>query len=298
MKLPISVIVLTYNEEKNIIPCLESVADDFQNLFIVDSFSTDNTLKIVEKFTDKVFEHEFENYGKQRNWALNNLPIKTRWVLNLNADQRITDILKAELIQLFSCGESDKYDGFLISRKTMFMNKWIKHGCHYPVYDAILFKQGCGVCEESRYDQVFVIKGKSKVLKGDVIDIVTDSLSNFVLRHNKWASQEAIDQVLCEDHVSNKKGVKQNYWGNPMERRRYLKASYMKFPLFLRAFIYYLYRYFIRLGFLDGIEGLIFHFLQGFWFRFLVDAKIYEMNEKKKYKSLEVIIEENQSVKL
>ena len=185
MTLPISVIILTYNEEKNIESCLQSVHNLFKDVFIVDSFSEDRTLEICKCYTDKIYKHEFENYGKQRNWALANLPIKTNWVFHLNSDQRITEKLKKELLSIFS-ETRNMSDGFLIPRKTIFMGKWIKHGGHYPVYDAILFKLASGIYEESRYDQLCQIKGKVEILSGEVEDIVTSSLSGFTLRHNKW----------------------------------------------------------------------------------------------------------------
>ncbi len=280
MKFPISAVILTYNEEKNIENCLKSISGFLREIFIVDSFSTDKTLEIARHYTDKIFQHEFENYGKQRNWALNNLPITTEWILNLNSDQRITEDLKKELTGIFSKNEHLDFNGFLIARKTMFMGRWIKHGGHYPVYDVVLFKKGHGICEESRYDQLFTVEGKAKKIKGDIVDIVTASLSDFTLRHNKWSSFEALDQTLGEDQLSRESGVIPNIFGNSMERRRCLKSFYMKLPLFVRPFIYIFYRYFLRLGFLDGIEGLIFHFLQGFWFRLLVDAKIYEIKRQ------------------
>lgn len=286
-KLPISAVILTYNEERKIEDCLKSISDLVEDVFVVDSFSTDKTLEIAKKYTNNIFQHEFENYGKQRNWALKTLPINSKWVLNLNSDQRIEENLKIELIKRFA--SNDLYaDGYLITRKTIFLNKWIKHGGHYPVYDAVLFKSGCGFCEESRYDQVFTINGKVDVMSGDIEDIVTDSLSNFIFRHNKWSTYEAIDQVLENDQISRKLGVKQNLFGNPMERRRYFKAIYMKLPLFVRPIIYFIYRFFLKFGFLDGKEGLIFHFLQGFWFRFLVDAKIYEITSYSAGKKVEI----------
>ena len=300
MKLPISAVILTYNEEKNIENCLKSIGDFIEEIFIVDSFSTDKTLDIVKQYTDKIFQHEFENYGKQRNWALKALPVKTEWVLNLNSDQRLTEDLKEELTRIFCKNQYLDCDGFLFARKTIFMGRWIKYGGHYPVYDAILFRHGLGICEESRYDQVFTVNGKIKKICGDVEDIVTDSLVNFTGRHNRWSSLEAIDQVLGEDQISRKEGVKQNFFGNPMEKRRFLKASYMHLPLFIRSFTYLFYRYFLKLGFLDGVEGLIFHFLQGFWFRFLVDAKIHEIKKQinKKGKDPRTVINEFYSLNL
>ena len=240
----------------------------------MDSFSTDQTISIVKRYTDKTFQHEFENYGKQRNWALDNLPIKTEWVLNLDADHRVSEKLRNELIKLFAGGINNDVNGFLTSRKTIFLGKWIKYGGHYPVYHAVLFKKGNGLCEDTNYDQHFIVKGNLKKIKGEIEDIVTDSLSNFILRHNRWASLEATEDLLSEEKNNQ---INQNYFGNPIEKRRFLKKNiYLKLPIFVRSFMYFFYRYFVRFGFLDGKEGLIFHFLQGLWFRFLVDAKIYE----------------------
>ena len=278
MKLPISAIILTYNEEKNIQACLDSVKDFVQDIFIVDSFSTDRTLEIAKKYTDKIFQHEFENYGEQRNWALNNLPIKTELILNLDADHRISNELKEELFGIFSSGRNNDVNGYLISRKTIFMGRWIKYGGHFPVYHGILFRKNYGICEESLYDQHFVIKGKVKKLKNTVNDVVAESLSAFIERHNQWASFEANSQLMINS--DQKTRLETNIFGNSMERRRFFKNKvYMKLPVLIRPFMYFFYRYFLKLGFLDGKEGLIFHFLQGFWFRFLVDAKICEMKK-------------------
>ena len=280
MKLPISAIVLTYNEEKKIDACLKSLSNFAEDIFVVDSFSSDRTTEIVRQYTDKIFQHEFEDYGKQRNWALKNLPIKTEWILNLDADHRVTYGLTQELEKIFSSNEQIKYNGFLISRKTIFLGKWMKHGGHYPVYHAVLFKKRCGVCEETLYDQHFIVNGELKILKNDIEDIVTDTLSNFIQRHKKWALLEANSQILREKNKNVESRIKGDLFGNELEKRRYYKGLYMKLPLFIRPLLYFMYRYFLKAGFLDGIQGLIFHFLQGFWFRFLVDIKIFEIKGK------------------
>ena len=280
MKLPISAIVLTYNEEKKIDACLKSLSNFAEDIFVVDSFSSDRTTEIVRQYTDKIFQHEFEDYGKQRNWALKNLPIKTEWILNLDADHRITHGLTQELENIFSSNEQIKYNGFLISRKTIFLGKWMKHGGHYPVYHAVLFKKRCGVCEETLYDQHFIVNGELKILKNDIEDIVTESISSFISRHKKWALLEATSQILREKNKNIDGRIKGNLFGNELEKRRYYKNLYMKSPLFIRPLLYFMYRYFLKAGFLDGIQGLIFHFLQGFWFRFLVDIKIFEIKGK------------------
>jgi glycosyltransferase involved in cell wall biosynthesis len=279
----LSIIILTHNEEKNIEACLKSVLDLNCPIFLVDSGSTDNTLKIVEEFPVQLSHHPFQNYGQQRNWALKNLPIATPWVLNMDADHRMTPELASEINQVLTKPIEKNTKGFLISRRTIFLGQWMKHGGHYPVYHAILFKKDFGHCEDKLYDQHFVVNGHCETLKSDMIDTLTDSLQSFTERHNRWSTLEAEDQFY-KYTLKNKTGlVKAKALGNAQQRRRYAKSIYEKFPLFVRPFIYFFVRYFLKLGFLDGKKGLVFHFLQGFWFRFLVDAKIYELKKKKRF---------------
>jgi len=172
------------------------------------------------------------------------------------------------------------------------MGRQISHGGHYPVYHAVLFRHSFGFCEKRLYDQHFCIKGKTLKCNGDIIDVIGESLNKFVERHNKWATLEAVEQMKemrLQDGI-----IRPNALGNPIEKRRFLRNFYNSFPLFVRPFLYFIYRYFFRFGFLDGKEGLIFHFLQGFWFRFLVDAKIYEIirRTKEEGKTTEEVIRE------
>ncbi|WP_426584485.1 glycosyltransferase family 2 protein [Mucilaginibacter sp. R-33] len=281
----LDIIILTFNEEKNIGDCLQSAAALKANVYIVDSGSTDTTLTICQGYTQNIFSHPFENYAAQRNWALDNLPLTSTWVLNLDADHRVTPELAAQLNNIFNNPVDSVTNGFLISRRTLFMGKWIKHGGHYPTYHANLFRRGFGHCEEKLYDQHFKVTGKTQVLKTDIIDVITDSLTSFIARHNHWATLEAqylVKQQNAPVVDDNGKLVHPRLFGNPMERRRYMKKRYEAFPLFVRPVIYFTIRYFIKLGFLDGKTGLVFHFLQGFWFRFLIDAKIYELRKESK----------------
>ncbi len=280
MTAPISAVILTYNEENNIKDCIDSVYGFAEEIFIVDSGSTDRTLTILAQYENiKVINHPFENYSQQRNWAISNLSFSTDWILNMDADHRLTSEFKQDVLQHFQIGISQDTNGFLASRKTMFMGKWIKYGGHYPTYHAVLFRRGFGQCEDKLYDQHFKVDGKTIKLKGDIIDLITESLSTFTLRHDKWSNLEAWEQFSQTNY--NDQVIKGNLSaGNPIAQRRMLKNIYQKFPLFVRPFIYFFIRYFLRLGFLDGTRGLIFHFLQCFWFRFLIDAKIYELKQK------------------
>jgi len=296
-KLPITGIILTLNEENNLTECLESIKALCTEIFIIDSGSTDKTIEIATQYTDKIFSHTFENYSKQRNWALENLPIKNEWILNLDADHRVNSKLKDELIILFHKGIPSDINGILISRKTIFMGKWIKHGGHFPTYHANFFRKGFGKCEEKLYDQHFLVKGNLLKLKGEIVDIITDSLINFTERHNKWSTLEAIYQLTAGE---NDEILASNIFGHAIQRRRALKSLYEKFPMFIRPFLYFIQRYFLRLGFLDGKEGLIFHFLQGFWFRFLIDSKVYDIERRarKENKTIPEVILKHYGIKL
>jgi glycosyltransferase involved in cell wall biosynthesis len=268
----ISVIVLTCNEETNLPACLESLRGLSCRVFVVDSGSSDRTIEIAEQSGAAVRYHPFENYALQRNWALNNLALDTPWVLNLDADERLTPELRQEIAAVLDCPPAG-IDGFLLRRRTMFMGQWIRHGGHYPSYHLRLFRAGRGRCEARRYDQHFLVDGPTQPLRHDYLDIVASSLLTWTVRHARWAAAEA-NEMRRQDAGGDQ--VSPDLTGNPIQRRRWWRNLYGRAPLFGRALAYWFYRYVLRLGFLDGKEGLIFHFLQGFWFRFLVDAMIYE----------------------
>jgi len=272
-RLPISVIILTYNEESLIEDCLKSVHGWAKGIFVVDSFSTDRTLEIARKYTDKIYQHQFLNYSQQRNWSQDNLPISTEWVFHLDAGERATEELYEELKGIFSSGVID-VNGFLVARKTLFMGKWIKHGAHYPVYQLKIFKKDKGFCEDRLYDQHFIVRGKIAKLKGDIIDIAGTDTHSLLEKQKRWAMSEAIEAA----GISKTGQVAPNKNGSPIEHRRWLRRGYYKMPLFIRPFIYFFYRYFLRFGFLDGFKGAVFHLIQGFWYRMLVDINIYKIN--------------------
>lgn len=277
MKLSISAIILTHNEETNLEHCLESIAGWTNEIIVVDSYSSDKTLEISRKYTNKIYQHPFENYSSQRNWALREIPLNSEWILNLDADQRVSPELKNKLSDVFLGSISEDINGFLIRRRTIFMGRWIRHGGHYPVYIAALFRRGRGLYEDRLYDQHAIITGEIELIDCDIIDNVCESLEKFIECHNLWAMLEAKEIFLKKISGSRIEG---KWSGNPLEKRRLWKEYYYRLPLFLRPFLYFVYRYFFRLGFLDGKEGLIFHVLQGFWYRFLVDAKLYGLKKR------------------
>jgi len=273
----VSVIVLAYNEAANLPGCLESLANLDCEVLVVDSGSTDNTREIARQAGAAVFEHPFETYGAQRNWAQGHLPLAADWVLHLDSDERLTPELVGELNGIL-LNPTPYVDGFLFRKRTLFMGRWIRHGGHYPSYHLRLFRKDRGECEERLYDQHYVVRGKVRKLEHDYLDVLTSDLSVWSTRHVRWAELEA--REIAEGFDAEGR-VKASPLGDPIQRRRWLREGlYWKLPLFLRAFLYWFYRYFLRLGFLDGKEGMVFHFLQGFWFRFLIDAKLFEMEKR------------------
>jgi len=243
-------------------------------VFAVDSYSTDRTLGILEAHGVPILQHPFENYAHQRNWAQANIPYDVRWVFHLDAGERMTPELVHWLNASFD--PHSEVDGYMFSRRTMFFGKWIKYGGHYPNYHLRLYRANKGHCENKVYDQHFIVEGNKQVVAAgiDIIDTVTDTIQNFTVSHARWAQLEAAEIMSSK---KAKGEVQVRFFGSPIERRRWLKNNlFQKTPLFLRSFLYFFYRYFIRLGFLDGKLGLTFHLLQGFWFRFLVDAMVLE----------------------
>lgn len=270
MKTPISVLIITRDEEQNIKDCLESVkwADE---IFIIDSGSRDKTLEIASSYTEKIYHHPFENFAQQRNWAQANLPIRNDWVFHLDADERASPELIVELRKIFS--HPVDADGFMMSRKTFFRGRWIRHGGHYPVYHLRTFKKDKGRSEERLYDQNYIVKGKVLRIDADIINIINPDLKEWKQRHRRWSALEAEEVLVNKDRIINI-----GFTGDPIEKRNWFRYKvYYRMPLFIRAFAYFIYRYILRLGFLDGKEGLIFHFWQGLWYRFLVDQKIYRL---------------------
>ncbi len=274
----LSVVILTLNEERNLPACLQSLEGLDAEVFVVDSGSDDDTVRIAKEAGGHVCHHEFENYAAQRNWAFENLPINTPWTLCLDADERLTPELRWEIIERISVPDGGP-DGYMMKRRTYFLGKWIRYGGQYPAYHLRLFKTGKGRCEDRLYDQHFLVEGKVSSLKNDYIDIITADLSSWIDRHNRWATLEA-SEILAQKaggESARSNVVAPKLFGTPIQRKRFLRAIiYQRFPLFLRPFLFWIYGYVLRLGFLDGMPGLIFHTLQRFWFRFLVDAKIYE----------------------
>ncbi|MGB0391849.1 MAG: glycosyltransferase family 2 protein [Salibacteraceae bacterium] len=269
----ISVLILTYNEEKHIARCLISLKSIAAEIFIVDSFSTDNTVSIAQEHGAKVYSNPWINYAKQFQWGLDNCPIKTKWVMRMDSDEYILPELETEIQNKLDKIPSD-ITGIYIKRRMHFKGKWIKHGAKYPEWLLRIWEFKAGVIEERWMDEHVLLRyGNTLKFSNDLVDDNLNGISWWTDKHNSYASREAIDLLITGKSLK----VVPSLFGTQEERKRFLKYKYARLPLFVRPLIYFSWRYFLKLGFLDGKQGLIWHFLQGFWYRFLVDTKIYEV---------------------
>ncbi len=267
----LTVIILTKNEELNIAQCIESVKSIAKRIVVVDSFSTDNTVDIARRMGADVYQHEFINHSKQFKWALENTNIRTKWVLRIDADERLAPETAIEIEEKTKAHENDNVNGFLIKRRNYFLGRFIRHGGMYPLKFLRLFKHGKADVEDRNMDEhIILLEGSYLELENDLLHFDFKDLHSWIAKHNEYARKEVQDYF-------EKREESIGYLDTKTRMKRILKYKlYYKMPLFVRPFLYFCYRYFIRLGFLDGKEGLIFHFLQAFWYRFLVDAMIYE----------------------
>jgi glycosyltransferase involved in cell wall biosynthesis len=299
-KTNISVIILTFNEELHIERCIKSLSSVVSQIFIIDSFSTDNTVSIATKFGAKVYQNKWINYAAQFQWGLDNCPITTEWVMRMDADEYITPELGKEIIE--KLGRIDMSNtGILLKRQVHFMGRWIKHGGYYPIKLLRIWRNGVGSIEKRWMDEhIKLSHGKTIEFQNDLVDNNLNNLSWWTEKHNSYATREAIDLMnkkynLFKEDTINKSGKQQD------EKKRWYKDNlYARSPRFLRVFLYFIFRYILLLGFLDGKPGLIWHVLQGFWYRFLVDAKITQIIylSKQNNKSIQQVLEDDYGVKL
>jgi glycosyltransferase involved in cell wall biosynthesis len=245
-----------------------------ERVVVVDSNSTDTTRDIAAAMGVDVLQNDWVNHGTQFNWALDNANIQTPWVLRLDADEVLTEQL-SEVMSRACRDASDKVSGFTLNRQIHFMGRWIRHGSIYPLRMLRLFRYGKGRCEQRWMDEHIVVDGDVEHIDADIIDENLNSLSWWIDKHNGYATREVLDIVLAGDA---REQVSDLHMSAQAQIKRWMKESvYNRLPLGVRPGLYFLYRYFVRLGFLDGRQGLIFHVLQGFWYRFLVDAKLLEV---------------------
>lgn len=279
----LTIIILTYNEEIHLERCIKSFKSigDY-HLLVVDSFSTDQTLNIAQNHGAQTLQHKWLNYATQFNWALSQLPSGTEWVFRIDADEYLTPELAEQIRQKLPQVGSE-IDGIIFGRRMTFQGKLLRYGGVFPVKVLRLFRYGRGQCEERWMDEHIKVQGQTLEIPGEIIDDNLNSLTWWTEKHNRYSSREAVDLLNLEYGFMPHDSVASLRDNSQASIKRWLKeAVYAKLPGGLRAFAYFFYRYIFRLGFLDGSAGTSFHFLQGFWYRYLVDTKVAEVKRHMK----------------
>ena len=267
----LSIIVLTQDEDANLPHLLRSARCLNADIWIVNSGSTDGTAEYAAANGCQVIHHRWTTHADQINWAIETLPLATPWVMRMDADERFTPELVTELNQRLATFRHS-ISGLLVKRRVHFWGQWIRHGGYYPTWLLRIWRRGRARCEDRQMDEHMVIRGGETIrLNHDIIDENRKGLSFWIEKHNRYADREA-NELLTPWSSYDRPRI-----AGQAGRRRWMKEKvYASSPLFFRAFAYWFYRYILRLGFLDGRAGLVFHSLQGGWYRFLIDAKVYE----------------------
>lgn len=278
--LDISTIILTYNEAQHIERCVKNAFKFSKNVFIVDSYSTDNTKQIAESLGAKVIQNKWENnHARQFNYGLNNLFIDTKWIFRLDADEYLSDALIKEMHEKMN-QLSDDITGVVMERKMIFLGKLIQKG-NIKWNMLRLFQFNKGFCEDRWMDEHIVLTaGKSILFDHCFYDDNRNSLGWWIQKHNNYSIREAIELLNVELNIFPESSLNlSGVMSDDAAEKRKKKEKYNKMPLFWRSFYYFIYRYFFKLGFTEGKEGFLWHFFQGWWYRTLVDAKIFEIKK-------------------
>jgi len=278
-----SFIILTYNEEQHLPRLLASIIELNAPVFILDSGSDDATIAIAQKAGATILQHSFENHPKQWDFALKNFDIKTPWIICLDADQVVTPELKEKLIN-FKEDEYRDVNGIYFNRKNFFKGRWIKHGGYYPFYLLKMIRYGVGYSDlNENMDHRFIVPGKTEVWKnGHILEenLKENNISFWIAKHNRYSDLLAQEEVERMQNM-RQQTIKPSLFGSPDERTAWLKQLWWQLPRYARPLLYFMYRMIFQLGILEGRIGVIFHFLQGFWFRLIVDVKIDEILKSK-----------------
>jgi glycosyltransferase involved in cell wall biosynthesis len=271
MRETLSIIILTKDEEENLPVTLDSLVALGCRIFVVDSGSADRTRELARYAGCEVVTHPFTSQSEQLNWALENLPIDTPWVMRLDADERATPELVEELRSTLPAAPPG-VTGFELKRRVYFWGSWIRHGGYYPTWLFRIWRRGTARSEQRWMDEHMVSSGGARAkLRHDIIDENQKGLGFWIDKHNRYADREVKDMLAMK---SERERVQVE---GQAGQRRWLKQNvYSRAPMFVRAFAYWFFRYFLKLGFLDGLAGLVFHFNQALWYRLLVDAKMHE----------------------
>lgn len=305
-RLDLTTIILTYNEELHIRRCLENVCPFSKKVYVIDSPSTDRTVEICKEFPEvEVVVHKYPgNQATQYNWAIDNLKIDTEWTMRIDADEYYLPELVEEMQQKVPSLPKD-VTGIEFKRRHIFMGKWVKHGI-YPVIMMRMCRTGCGRYADRLMDEHMVLnQGRSIMMDNDFCDHSLINVSDYCKKHLDYAQREAA-VILAESYELKAESKQSGQFsdlkedeslGKQAEAKHKKKGGYNKLPLFWRSFAYFVFRYICKGGFLDGKEGFVFAFIQGWWFRMMVDVKILEARKGLELKGycLESLNEEGKS---
>jgi glycosyltransferase involved in cell wall biosynthesis len=277
--IPLSVLVTTRNEEANIERCLRSVHGFADQIFVLDSESTDRTVEIARRYA----EVHTLTYDHTRiipwifQWGLDNLPLRNDWVLILEADQAVTPALREEIAALLARPDAVREDGFYIRRRQIFRGKPLRFGGYGGKVLLKLFRRSRSELDPVEQDTRVYVRGRVGRLRAPLEEwnVKEDSIQFYLQKHLRYA------EAFAREELERRRGLpwktKPRLFGTPDARILWLKDRYYRLPLFLRPALYFFYRYFILLGILDGRNGFAFHFLQAFWFRLVVDIRLEEL---------------------
>ncbi|HWR34485.1 MAG TPA: glycosyltransferase family 2 protein [Clostridia bacterium] len=264
----LTVLVPTFNEEVNLSQCLGSIMGWADQVFVVDSFSTDRTVEIARAMGATVVEHKFDGYADQKNWAMDTLPFRNEWLLILDADEYVTPELRDEIASLIA-QDGNGCDGFYINRRFIFYDKWIKHCGWYPSWNLRLFRHALGRYESRPVDEHILLNGRTGFCQAEMIHRDLHDMTWWIAKHNHYASLNAIAYEQIERGESSESRIRPRLFGSQPERRRYLKENVWR-HLPGRGLLYFVYMYFFCLGFLDGRMGFVFCAMHGIFEYFKV----------------------------
>jgi len=270
----LTVITLTKDEEQNIERCIRSVSGFAARHIVIDSGSMDDTAVLARSLGAEVYVHPFENYARQFNWGIDNLNLTTKWLLRLDADECFTPALCEKLERLLAAHADDDVNGFMMEANFFFLGRHIRHGGPKK-RKVMIVRVGHGRIEDRRMDEhTLVDSGRVLELTDRFDHYDFKNIDAFVSKLNWYATREMQDYF---EHLQGISTSASALGDNAISSTRKKKFGfYYRLPLFLRPFLLFIYNYFFRLGFLDGKEGFIYHWLYQRFYRTLVDAKIYE----------------------
>jgi glycosyltransferase involved in cell wall biosynthesis len=277
MSISLAVIILTWNEERHLERAIRSVEPLASELVVVDSHSSDRTVDIARSLGARVYQHRFINHANQLQWALDNVSLTSAWVMRLDADEYVTSKLRDEIIKKLPGLDVD-VTGVILSRRHIFLGRFIRHGGRYPLPLLRIWRKGAARVEQRWMDEhMALLTGHAVNFQHDFCDHNLASITSFIEKHNGYATREAIEALNQKYSFLPRDTILTESKQLSASSKRMLKERfYNRLPFAVGPLAYFFYRYFIRLGVLDGREGFAYHFLQGFWYRMLVSIKVME----------------------